>query len=542
MVAFFTCAVKLMRDWFKRIGSLLGVSASSTELPPDLLSQLGIGQASELRPTLQSAMAGNPVFSVPALLEQARLAGWGAGEQQKLAIYADFFSGQSSIGYQRLMDNAEARLDFDLFMTAMTYCYKHDRFAEGYQLLKSFELDRAQRLDLSEYYPCAAYAAFNGGGTVHEAAGYLEQALNEGLHTALVVVNAYVIFFEAGLLERLAELNRLIRNNFASDTEAIYTLGNVELGRDYYPEGFRLMEARYHRPETLKWLSPTLIQAARWQRKPLAGKRLFIHGEQGVGDALMMARYLSLLEQQGAKVILECPDSVSPLLAHNFPGCELVPLQVGKEIEQPFDFWTGMMSLPFHFNTTADNVPCTAGYLSVPPEQAAYWHDRVKQLNVGRRPKVGIAWSGNPRHRFDRRRSITFEKLVPHLRAVSQVQFFALQTDLPTMGPAQPVNVSDELLTFADTAALIAEMDLVITVDTSTVHLAGALGKQTWLLLPYRYEWRWSLAGENNNWYDTVKVIRQRTSGNWDELLSDLFQHRLPSWIEDMKTSGTMCV
>lgn len=528
-----------MRDWFKRVGSLLGVSANHAGLSPNLLGQLESGQASNLRVALQSAMEGNPDFSVSELLAQAQLAGWGALEQQKLAIYIDFFSEKSSIGYQRLMDNADARLDFDLFMTAMTYCYKHDRFAEGYQLLKRFELDRAQRLDLSEYYPCAAYAAFNGGGTVQEATNYLVQALDEGLRTGLVVVNAYVIFFEAGLLERLADLNRVIRNNFATDIEAIYTLGNVELGRDYYPEGFRLMEARYRRPETLKWLSPTLLRTTRWQRESLAGKRLFIHGEQGVGDVLMMARYLSLLEQQGAKLILECPDSVRPLLAHNFPRCELVGLQVGKEIEQAFDFWTGMMSLPFHFNTTATSVPSTEGYLSVPSEQTAYWHERVKQLGAGRWPKVGIAWSGNPRHRFDRRRSISFEKLLLHLRSVSQVQFFALQTEMPALCPPQLVNVSDELLTFADTAALIAEMDLVITVDTSTVHLAGAVGKQTWLLLPYRYEWRWSLAGEDNNWYDAVRVIRQKTSGNWDELLLDVFQHRLPAWMASFRTSDS---
>jgi hypothetical protein len=224
-------------------------------------------------------------------------------------------------------------------------------------------------------------------------------------------------------------------------------------------------------------------------------------------------------------------------LAHNFPDCELVALQLGQEITQPFDFWTGMMSLPFHFNTTADTVPCADAYLSVPPEQAAYWHDRVVQVNAGQKPKIGIAWSGNPRHRFDRRRSIAFEKLLPHLRTVSQVQFFALQTDVPAACPAQLVNVSDELLTFADTAALIAEMDLIITVDTSTVHLAGALGKPTWLLLPYRYEWRWSLAGENNNWYDSVRVIRQTTSGNWETLLADVFQRHLPPWIESMRTS-----
>ena len=111
--------------------------------------------------------------------------------------------------------------------------------------------------------------------------------------------------------------------------------------------------------------------------------------------------------------------------------------------------------------------------------------------------------------------------------------FFALQTSVPPNHPDHLIDISDELVTLADTAALIAEMDIIITVDTSIVHLAGAIGKETWLLLPYRYEWRWGLEGERNNWYESVKVLRQPTHGDWNSVLSDVFDHRFISrgWV-----------
>jgi ADP-heptose:LPS heptosyltransferase len=109
--------------------------------------------------------------------------------------------------------------------------------------------------------------------------------------------------------------------------------------------------------------------------------------------------------------------------------------------------------------------------------------------------------------------------------------FFALQTQVPSIHPANLTDISEEMVTLADTAALIEEMDVVITVDTSVVHLAGAIGKEAWLLLPHRYEWRWSLEGERNNWYDSVRVLRQRNHGDWSYPLEEVFQHLLPDLV-----------
>lgn len=137
-----------------------------------------------------------------------------------------------------------------------------------------------------------------------------------------------------------------------------------------------------------------------------------------------------------------------------------------------------------------------------------------------------MTWSGSPAHRADRRRSIPFARIVEAIRNI-KADFFALQTKLPEIRPANLIDVSDEMVIFSDTAALIEQLDLVITIDTSVVHVAGAIGKETWLLLPYRYEWRWGLEGEKNNWYDSVSVLRQTRGGDWNGLLDEVFQHRL---------------
>ena len=160
---------------------------------------------------------------------------------------------------------------------------------------------------------------------------------------------------------------------------------------------------------------------------------------------------------------------------------------------------------------------------------------RLAELAGGDAPRIGLAWSGNPTHRADRRRSIPFGHIARVVRDHPLLRFFALQTSVPDSCPANLVNVSEEMVTLADTAALIAEMDLVITVDTSIVHIAGALGKTAWLLLPHRYEWRWSLAGETNNWYASVRVIRQQRIGDWDSVLEEAFGRRLGEFCKGIR-------
>ena len=524
-----------MSSWIKRLQSKISHSGPGDRLPGEILALLPLRQAAALRTMLKNAMVGNSHFPFPELQDRAKAAGWRAVELEKLAAYGEFFSGLSAVAYHRVMTGRLAQSDYALFMTACIHCYLFDRFEEGYALLRQFRPDEAESLDEGEFLAYAGYIAFAGGGSAAEAMAYFDRALDRGLFSPLLVVNAYPIYFEAGRHERVDQLRRLLHERYREDQEAVYAVACVELARDYYAEGFRLAEARYRMPEVARSINPTLLARPRWQGEPLAGKRLLVHGEQGYGDIVMMARYLPLLAVQGAQVVVDCREAAVTLLAHNYPDCEMVAGDLKNPVAAGFDVWTGGMSLPFHFDTTAESVPATQGYLAVPPEQADYWRGRLAELAGGDAPRIGLAWSGNPTHRADRRRSIPFGHIARVVRDHPLLRFFALQTSVPDNCPANLVNVSEEMVTLADTAALIAEMDLVITVDTSIVHIAGALGKTAWLLLPHRYEWRWSLAGETNNWYASVRVIRQQRIGDWDSVLEEAFGRRLGEFCKGIR-------
>lgn len=523
-------------DWLRRI-AWPSHRQDDFLVPGEILSALGQRRASAIRELLKAHLSNGANVAIPELLACARRAGWSAVEVDKLAAYAEFFSGNSAAAYHRVMTGRLADADYDLFMTAAVHCYLFDRYQEGYALLRSFNEEKAESLDLLAYLAFAGYLTFAAGREIGEALPYFDRALDKGLHSALLAINAYPIYFEAGLHERVREVREIIQEHYTSDPEAIYAVACVELAREYYPEGFRLAESRYQMPEVGRSLNSTLLKERRWQGEVICGKRLLVHGEQGYGDVIMMARYLPMLQEMGAKVILDCRGAAVSLLEFNFPDCEVIVGDQRTPLSVQFDFWTGVMSLPYHFSTTAATVPARSGYLEPPQEQSRYWQRRVSEL-AGGGVRIGLAWSGNPSHRADKRRSIAFSLIEQYLQASLPTLFFALQTEVPSPHPPNLIDLSEELVTLADTAALIAEMDLIITVDTSIVHIAGALGKKTWLLLPKRYEWRWGLDGEANNWYDAVYVLRQQTHGNWMQLLDDVFGRRLSAWLSARKESG----
>lgn len=499
---------------------------------------LGEGKASRVRPLIKEHFDRLPQVPLAELPEEARRSGWSEEEIEKLRAYLDFYGGNTAGGYARVVATGLAASDFPLFMTAASHCYLNDRYNEAYDLLRRFDAANAAEMERGEFLGLAGAIASAGGGGVAEAAAYFDQAIDEGLISWLLLVNAYPIYFEAGRHERVRELAEHIHDRYTDDPELIYALAWVHLARGYYPEGFRLAEVRYRLPNIARILSPALLSRPLWQGEPLTGKRLLIHGEQGLGDIIMMARYLPMFAGSGAEVLVDCREAAHTLLAYNFPDCEIISRETKKPITTEFDFWTGMASLPFHFKTTNDSVPARAGYLSIPAEQGDYWRGRVAGMVSGRAPRIGLAWSGNPNHRYDRRRSIPFGIIAPFIREKSDIDFFMLQTSSPGIHPQNLRNLSEEMLTLADTAALIGEMDLIITVDTSIVHIAGALGKATWLLLPQRYEWRWELEGEGNNWYDSVKVLRQPAHGDWEGLLNEVFGPRLKQFVESGQEQG----
>ena len=250
----------------------------------------------------------------------------------------------------------------------------------------------------------------------------------------------------------------------------------------------------------------------------VAGRTILLHAEQGFGDTLQFCRYASLLAARGARVILEVQPPLKSLLTR-LSGPAMVLAQ-GEPLPE-FDLHCPLMSLPLACGTTLDTVPVAERYLTADPERVAACSAR---LGNTARPRVGLVWSGNPAHGNDYARSIALVDLLGSLDGAG-VTFVSLQKDVRSHDratlAARPdiLHCGEELRDFDDTAAWIEAMDLVISVDTSVAHLAGALGKPVWVLLPYAPDWRWLLEREDSPWYPTARLFRQPRSGDWDDVL-----------------------
>lgn len=538
-VAFVFLMPKMLPRWLSSLCAGWYAPANSicedvSALPADILSLFEGGKAAELKGSIKEKFESTKDCQpyIERLVDQAILSGWSRDEIEKIRIYGDYFSGQTAAAYQKIIADGYQETDFDLFAIACMALYLNDDFELAHTLLKTRAIDDPEFLNHPDFLGFAGYIALSSGAGVENSLRYFDMALKMGTVTTSYVTNAYPVYFEAGQHQVVADMRRCIQETFSHDPQTLFALACVELAKGYYPEGFRLAEARYMHPDAAQFINGDLFDKPRWRGESLAGKRLLVHAEQGLGDLIMCVRYLPLVIEKGAKVLLECNEVALPLLAPNFTEVEFLPVHRKTAVLKGFDYWIGAMSFPHLMNSTADSIPGKKSYLQCPVEHLQHWRARLQSIGSDKRPRIGIAWSGNPRHRADRRRSLSFELLCRYINAQRGVDFFSLQTDVPESCPDNLKNFSEELITLADTAGLIMEMDLVITVDTSVVHIAGALGKPVWLLLPHRYDWRWGLEGEKNAWYDSVLVLRQPNFENWTAVLEDAFCHRLPHFLE----------
>ncbi len=265
---------------------------------------------------------------------------------------------------------------------------------------------------------------------------------------------------------------------------------------------------------------------------------LLVIAEQGLGDIIQFARYVPLLAKAGYDVLFEVLPELTSLFAEGLT--HEMNIRVIARIDNPveveghlaFAAWVGVMSLPERFGTTLDTIPVTVPYLRVDAGKTARWRERIGSLRRQEAAlKVGIAWAGNPKNLNDFARSIPAGLLGPLLE-VAGVQFFSLQKG-PTaehdFGPVDIVRLGPELGDFTDTAAAILALDLVITVDTSVCHMAGALGCPAWLLIPQNPDWRWLNEGETSRWYPSLRVFRQSVRGEWpyviERVAAELSRH-----------------
>ena len=285
----------------------------------------------------------------------------------------------------------------------------------------------------------------------------------------------------------------------------------------HYETGWKEYEWRW---KTKSFQSPrrNFSQPLWTGNESLEGKTILLHSEQGLGDTLQFCRYISLVADRGARIVLEVEHPLVGLLRPLDGITRLVP----KGFALPdFDVHCPLLSLPLAFKTTLNTIPCFQKYLSGDPAKVSLWERRLGQKTA---PRIGLVWSGRVDHHNDHNRSIRLSALLEYLPAGPR--YISLQKqftpgDRATLHSLKNISCFDnELEDFADTAALCELMDIVITVDTSVAHLSGALGRPTWVLLPFIPDWRWLLDREDSPWYPGAKLYRQMSHGNWNSVLS----------------------
>ncbi|CAB3792073.1 tetratricopeptide repeat protein [Pararobbsia alpina] len=287
----------------------------------------------------------------------------------------------------------------------------------------------------------------------------------------------------------------------------------------HFPSGWQMYESR--------WAMPS-FEPRRHTHLPfwlgdadLRNKRVVLWHEQGLGDTLQFCRYAIMVAALGAAVVLEVPPALKTLLAQSLRGIAMV-VATGEPIA-PCDFATPLMSLPFVFGTQADTIPFAPAYLKADPHSVATWAQRLGPRR--RKLRIGVTFSGNAAHKNDRERSLPADQFVS---LCNDAEWFIIQKGMRDAGELAYSRlphvhyVGDELADFSDTAALMTHLDLVISADTAVAHLAGALGRPVWVLLPANPDWRWQRERTDSPWYPTASLFRQQRAGDWGDVVQQV--------------------
>jgi tetratricopeptide (TPR) repeat protein len=323
---------------------------------------------------------------------------------------------------------------------------------------------------------------------------------------------------EAGRIdEAIPSLRRAIELH-PDNADAHLNLAYALLAGGQWPEGWREYEWRQRLVA-----DQSHGDIAVWRGEDLGGQRILVRAEQGFGDVIQFSRYLPLVAARGGRVVFECYPELRRLLSP-MPGVE----QFIVEPEQAVDveLQIPLLSLPMVFGTTPDSVPSDVPYVRADPELTSRWHARFAQDE--RRLKVGIVWAGSRTHRMDRERSIPPRELAV-LAGATNVRWVSLQKRdaIASSSDHPPLELSDwteQLHDFADTAALLANLDLLVTIDSAPAHLAGAMGRPVWVLLSTACDFRWMLGRDDSPWYPSMRLLRQSRRGDWAELLARVAQ------------------
>lgn len=342
-------------------------------------------------------------------------------------------------------------------------------------------------------------------------------ALNNlaGAHVAFGELDAAIEVFDAALAAD---------PDFAA---ASFGRGLVLLARGDFMRGWQDYETRWAGSNMAPKIRPPKFPCPQWQGEAgTEDQRIIVYHEQGLGDSIQFVRYLPLVATRFRETVFVCQPELEGLFRHSLgAGIRLVSSEEGGKVaaRERFDRHCPLLSLPLAFATSIGTIPRARPYLMPPPDRLAAWQARLPPRD---RPRIGLVWAGNPDLKDDRRRSLALDSLTPLFAAID-AEWHSLQKGrareaLEQDGAPRLADWGQLLQDFSDTAALLANLDLLICVDTAVAHLAGALGLPVWLLNRYDTDWRWLREGEISPWYPSMRIFRQRKRGEWDEPIADL--------------------
>jgi tetratricopeptide (TPR) repeat protein len=324
-----------------------------------------------------------------------------------------------------------------------------------------------------------------------------------------------LILFGLGKLAEAEACFQRVQTLDPNNADATFYLATLHLLQGQFATGWREYESRWQTAagRRQRWT----FSQPQWQGEPLNGERILIYAEQGFGDTLNFVRYVPLVAARGGQVILEVQPQLRRLLASTEGAWQVL----GRGDALPDFAWQcPLMSLPLVFGTDWNTIPAQVPPVQPPPILVEKWRQRL----AGETVRIGITFSGSPDNGHNRWRSLPLAQLAP-LTNLEGTTFYSLQKggaaeQIKQLNPpARLIDLQDELQDFADTAAIIAHLNLVITIDTSVAHLAGAMGKPVWILLHNASDWRWFLNRDDSPWYPTAWLFRQATHGNWQEVI-----------------------
>ena len=508
---------KLFQTWFHR-GNVLRE-----------LQQFEAALASYREAVKQKPDYAEAHYNLGVMLERTRQPRAAlASYDQAIAIYPEFYQAHyNRAGVLKGLKEREAALaGYDSAIAAKGDCA--EAYANrgvvlqelGRQEAALASYDRA--ISIRPEYP----EAYFNRGTMFKAAMQWDEAL-ASYDRAIALKPDYAaaycdragVLMEVGRLDAaLSGYNRacLIQSDFA---EAQYNRSLALLLSGDYENGWLNHEWRWKNADRLSMGEERLFGRPLWLgNESVAGKRLLLYSEQGLGDAMQFCRFATAVADRGATVILEVQAPLASLLA-SVEGVSRVIVERSPLPE--FDYRCPLLSLPLALKTTIATIPAATPYLHTDTAKVARWRTRLGDRG---RPRIGLAWSGNPKQGNDHKRSTRLADWIDYLPR--ELQYFCLQkqihpADEETLAANPWISrLEGESRDFSDTAALCECLDLVVSVCTSIAHLSGALGRPTWVLLPFNPDWRWLLHRDDSPWYPTAKLYRQQASGDWNGVFS----------------------